>query len=117
MAEGTITNPDITGVEVEETVEKRDIRKNLLIARKAQLQRKKRGYGKLPKTLRRQEQICQQEKALTGRPEVVLRKRKERTAENFCRPGPTGEVSDAGCSNCSGGLGERGRAQESKNKN
>jgi len=53
MAEGTITNPDITGVEVEETVEKRDIRKNLLIARKAQLQRKKRGYGKLPKTLRR----------------------------------------------------------------
>ncbi len=53
MAEGTITNPDITGVEVEETVKKRDIRKNLLIARKAQLQRKKRGYGKLPKTLRR----------------------------------------------------------------
>lgn len=39
--------------EVEEVVEKRDIRKNLLIARKAQLQRKKRGYGKLPKTLRR----------------------------------------------------------------
>ena len=66
--------------EVEEVVEKRDIRKNLLIARKAQLQRKKRGYGKLPKTLRRQEQICQQEKALTGRLEVAL-KRKERKSE------------------------------------
>jgi len=40
-------------VEVEEVVEKRDIRKNLLLARKKQLQRKKRGYGKLPASLRR----------------------------------------------------------------
>ena len=41
-------------VTVEETVvEKRDIRKNLLLARKKQLQRKKRGYGKLPGSLRR----------------------------------------------------------------
>jgi len=41
-------------VTAEETVvEKRDIRKNLLLARKKQLQRKKRGYGKLPGSLRR----------------------------------------------------------------
>ena len=56
MAKGTITNPDISGLEVEveeEAVEKRDIRKNLLIARKKQLQRRKRGYGKLPGSLRR----------------------------------------------------------------
>jgi len=55
MANGKITNPDISGleVEVEEVVEKRDIRKNLLLARKKQLQRKKRGYGKLPSSLRR----------------------------------------------------------------
>jgi hypothetical protein len=31
--------------------EKRNIRANLLAARKIQLQRKKRGYGKLPKSL------------------------------------------------------------------
>lgn len=56
MAKGTITNPDISGLEVEveeEVIEKRDIRKNLLIARKKQLQRRKRGYGKLPGSLRR----------------------------------------------------------------
>jgi len=56
MAKGTITNPDVSGLEVEveeEVVEKRDIRKNLLIARKKQLQRRKRGYGKLPGSLRR----------------------------------------------------------------
>ena len=56
MANGKITNPDISGLEVEveeEVVEKRDIRKNLLIARKRQLQRRKRGYGKLPSSLRR----------------------------------------------------------------
>ena len=56
MAKGTITNPDISGLEVEveeEVVEKRDIRKILLIARKKQLQRRKRGYGKLPGSLRR----------------------------------------------------------------
>jgi len=56
MANGKITNPDISGLEVEveeEVVEKRDIRKNLLIARKKQLQRRKRGYGKLPGSLRR----------------------------------------------------------------
>jgi len=43
-------------VAVEETVEKvekRDIRANLLAARKKQLQRRKRGYGKLPGSLRR----------------------------------------------------------------
>jgi|TARA_B110000240_G_C13229303_1_gene338141 hypothetical protein len=40
-------------VEEEVVVEKRDIRKNLLIARKVQLQRRKRGYGKLPASLRR----------------------------------------------------------------
>jgi len=33
--------------------EKRNIRKNLLAARKTQLQRRKRGYGKLPASLRR----------------------------------------------------------------
>ena len=55
MSNEKITNPDISGleVEVEEVVEKRDIRKNLLIARKRQLQRRKRGYGKLPSSLRR----------------------------------------------------------------
>ena len=55
MAKGTITNPDISGLEVEvdEVVEKRDIRQNLLIARKKQLQSRKRGYGKLPGSLRR----------------------------------------------------------------
>lgn len=55
MAKGTITNPDISGLEVEvdEVVKKRDIRQNLLIARKKQLQRRKRGYGKLPGSLRR----------------------------------------------------------------
>jgi len=57
MANEKITNPDVSGlevkVEVEEVVEKRDIRKNLLIARKKQLQRRKRGYGKLPGSLRR----------------------------------------------------------------
>lgn len=56
MANEKITNPDISGLEVEtkeEVVEKRDIRKNLLIARKRQLQRRKRGYGKLPSSLRR----------------------------------------------------------------
>jgi hypothetical protein len=36
-----------------EIVEQRDIRRNLLLARKKQLQRKKRGYGKLPSSLRR----------------------------------------------------------------
>ena len=41
-------------VEVEEkVVEQRDIRKNLLEARKKQLLRRKRGYGKLPSSLRR----------------------------------------------------------------
>ena len=55
MDNDKITNPDISGLEVEteEVVEKRDIRKNLLIARKRQLQRRKRGYGKLPSSLRR----------------------------------------------------------------
>ena len=53
MAKDQITNPDITGLEVEEVVEKRDIRKNLLEARKKQLLRRKRGYGKLPSSLRR----------------------------------------------------------------
>ena len=58
MANEKITNPDVSGLEVEveveeEVVEKRDIRKNLLIARKKQLQRRKRGYGKLPGSLRR----------------------------------------------------------------
>ena len=37
----------------EEPVAKRDIRANLLAARKKQLQRRKRGYGKLPGSLRR----------------------------------------------------------------
>ena len=41
-------------VEVEEkVVEQRDIRKNLLEARKKQLLRRKRGYGRLPTSLRR----------------------------------------------------------------
>ena len=41
-------------VEVEEkVVEQRDIRKNLLEARKKQLLRRKRGYGRLPSSLRR----------------------------------------------------------------
>lgn len=53
MAKDQITNPDITGLEVEEVVEKRDIRKNLLEARKKQLLRRKRGYGRLPSSLRR----------------------------------------------------------------
>tara|TARA_B100001564_G_scaffold61573_1_gene48104 strand:+ start:874 stop:1029 length:156 start_codon:yes stop_codon:yes gene_type:complete len=39
--------------EQEETVAKRDIRANLLAARKKQLLRRKRGYGKLPGSLRR----------------------------------------------------------------
>ena len=38
---------------VELEVEKRDIRANLLAARKKQLLRRKRGYGKLPGSLRR----------------------------------------------------------------
>ena len=37
----------------QEVVEKRDIRANLLAARKKQLLRKKRGYGRLPSSLRR----------------------------------------------------------------
>ena len=56
MANEKITNPDVSGLKVEveeEVVEKRDIRKNLLIARKKQLQRRNRGYGKLPGSLRR----------------------------------------------------------------
>ncbi|OUX43364.1 hypothetical protein CBE37_02255 [bacterium TMED277] len=58
-----ITNPDVSGIDLEkqevvteadvEIVEKRNIRQNLLLARKKQLQRKKRGYGKLPSSLRR----------------------------------------------------------------
>ena len=58
-----ITNPDVSGIDLEkqevvteadvEIVEKRNIRQNLLLARKKQLQRKKRGYGKLPSYLRR----------------------------------------------------------------
>ena len=39
--------------EEQEVVEKRDIRANLLAARKKQLLRKKRGYGRLPSSLRR----------------------------------------------------------------
>ena len=39
--------------EDQEVVEKRDIRANLLAARKKQLLRKKRGYGRLPSSLRR----------------------------------------------------------------
>ncbi len=42
-----------TTVAVEEIVEKRDIRANLLAARKKQLLRRKRGYGRLPSSLRR----------------------------------------------------------------
>ena len=37
----------------EEPVDKRDIRANLLAARKKQLLRRKRGYGRLPSSLRR----------------------------------------------------------------
>ena len=37
----------------EEPVAKRDIRANLLAARKKQLLRRKRGYGRLPNSLRR----------------------------------------------------------------
>jgi len=37
----------------EEPVAKRDIRANLLAARKKQLLRRKRGYGRLPSSLRR----------------------------------------------------------------
>ena len=37
----------------EEPVAKRDIRANLLAARKKQLLRRKRGYGRLPTSLRR----------------------------------------------------------------
>ena len=58
-----ITNPDVSGIDLEkqevvteadvEIVEKRNIRQNLLLARKKQLQRRKRGYGKLPGSLRR----------------------------------------------------------------
>ena len=58
-----ITNPDVSGIDLEkqevvteadvDIVEKRNIRQNLLLARKKQLQRKKRGYGKLPGSLRR----------------------------------------------------------------
>mgnify|MGYP001208630987 FL=1 len=58
-----ITNPDVSGIDLEkqevvaeadvDIVEKRNIRQNLLLARKKQLQRKKRGYGKLPSSLRR----------------------------------------------------------------
>ena len=39
--------------EEQEVIEKRDIRANLLAARKKQLLRRKRGYGKLPGSLRR----------------------------------------------------------------
>ena len=58
-----ITNPDVSGIDLEkqevvteadvDIVENRNIRQNLLLARKKQLQRKKRGYGKLPSSLRR----------------------------------------------------------------
>ena len=58
-----ITNPDVSASDLEkqevvtqadvDIVEKRNIRQNLLLARKKQLQRKKRGYGKLPSSLRR----------------------------------------------------------------
>ena len=58
-----ITNPDVSGIDLEkqevvteadvDIIEKRNIRQNLLLARKKQLQRKKRGYGKLPSSLRR----------------------------------------------------------------
>ena len=39
--------------QLEEPVAKRDIRANLLAARKKQLLRRKRGYGRLPSSLRR----------------------------------------------------------------
>ena len=42
-----------TTVAVEEVGEKRDIRANLLAARKKQRLRRKRGYGRLPSSLRR----------------------------------------------------------------
>lgn len=47
----TTREGEIEKVELE--VEKRDIRANLLSARKKQLLRKKRGYGRLPGSLRR----------------------------------------------------------------
>jgi|TARA_B100000287_G_scaffold67117_1_gene58667 hypothetical protein len=47
----TTREGEIEKVELE--VEKRDIRANLLAARKKQLLRRKRGYGKLPGSLRR----------------------------------------------------------------
>ena len=47
----TTREGEIEKVELE--VEKRDIRANLLAARKKQLLRRKRGYGKLPSSLRR----------------------------------------------------------------
>ena len=58
MVNEKIANPDVSGLDVEveleeKVVEKRNIRANLLAARKKQLQRKKRGYGKLPSSLRR----------------------------------------------------------------
>ena len=43
----------LTTVVVEEIVEKRDIRANFLAARKKQNLRRKRGYGRLPSSLRR----------------------------------------------------------------
>jgi hypothetical protein len=47
----TTREGEIEKVELE--VEKRDILANLLAARKKQLLRRKRGYGKLPGSLRR----------------------------------------------------------------
>ena len=47
----TTREGEIEKVELE--IEKRDIRANLLAARKKQLLRRKRGYGKLPGALRR----------------------------------------------------------------
>ena len=47
----TTREGEIEKVELE--VEKRDIRANLLSARKKQLLRKNRGYGRLPGSLRR----------------------------------------------------------------
>jgi hypothetical protein len=47
----TTREGEIEKVELE--IEKRDIRANLLAARKKQLLRRKRGYGKLPGSLRR----------------------------------------------------------------
>ena len=47
----TTREGEVEKVELE--IEKRDIRANILAARKKQLLRRKRGYGKLPGSLRR----------------------------------------------------------------